>query len=52
MYLNHKKIIIGDNKGHITTYDQINGNIYTQNLGHNAEITCLEVDHLNKMIIS
>lgn len=52
MYFDHKKLIIGDNKGHITTYDKYNGNVYCKNKCHINEITCLEVDFVNKMLIS
>ena len=52
MYFNHKKFILGDNKGHITTYDKHNGNIYCRNKSHLNEITCMDIDYANKMIIS
>lgn len=52
MYPNHKKFIIGDTGGNIVTYDKHNGNVYSKNVCHNNEISCLEMDKHNKMLIS
>jgi WD40 repeat protein len=41
LYPNHKKFILGDTQGNIVTYDKHNGTTYTQNIGHNNEISSI-----------
>lgn len=49
---NHKKFILGDTQGKIATYNKHNGTIFTQNIGHNNEISSIILDTTNKMLIS
>lgn len=52
MYPNHKKFILGDTQGSITTFDKYNGIVYTKNLSHSNEISGIILDKHNKLMIS
>jgi hypothetical protein len=52
LYLNHKKFIIGDNKGIIKTFSYHNGALYAENICHSHEISYVKIDFYNKLIIS
>ena len=52
LYLNHKKFLLCDNKGKLNTYYLPNGQLYSQNVGHQQEVTQIFVDFANKMILT
>jgi len=52
LYLNHKKVLISDNKGKLKTFFLPNGQLYSENKGHHQEITQLSVDFTNRLVLS
>ena len=52
LYINHKKALICDNKGNLKTIYLPNGQLYCNNIGHNQEVTSINVDFANKFILT
>mmetsp|Transcript_6882 Transcript_6882/g.5119 ORF Transcript_6882/g.5119 Transcript_6882/m.5119 type:complete len:104 (-) Transcript_6882:2123-2434(-) len=52
LYLNHKKVLIANNKGALKTHYLPNGQFYSNNFGHAQEVTQIFVDYANKLVLS
>ncbi|CDW80516.1 rna recognition motif [Stylonychia lemnae] len=52
LYLNHKKMLLCDNKGNLKNLYLPNGSLYANHIGHHQEITQIYVDYANKFVLT